>query len=719
MADKNLGKVLPAHAVDPNSFPFSNIKIYTEQQLGTGSYGIVCKARCDKLLCAAKLLHNIFFLSSDPGVAVVKDKFEEECRLMASIVHPCIVQFIGVAVSLDNQPVLLTELMDTSLMKFIDHTNQTPHRTLHVDQEMNIVNDIAMGLSYLHSRNIIHRDLSSNNVLLNKGYKAKITDFGVSKIYNTTASSTMGSTGLRYQTRCPGTPFFMPPEASRNGTLYSDKLDVFSFGVICIHLLSKCPPSPGPAQVEKVDSNGDTVYYPVSEKNRRANDIKLIPTKHCLRHLSISMISDSPKARPSADEICDKLMEIKCSDLYKSSTTQTTTESALSNTEKQLNKELEQIQSENLRLCKELDNVKIELSTESNEVCKLRKENVKLKKVVEELRNQNSVITERLESIESSSSSVEDSISLNPTITTGSEWSKLETSLPGCFKRGSIARVGHKVYISRPFSTIVHELDLENKVWNTLPSYANEEFSLAEFDGHLVAVGGIKSKSVNKTCSKVVSKYNPLNDSWESNVYPHLFYGRALPACTNTETFLIVAGGSEELPPKRPLHTVEIYNKESSQWYCTYSLPQSLSYPVAVTMGDDLYVIGGASSDHLVWLMYHCSIKYLFKWSNRHMVPRATVQQVWDSVQLPVAMPTAVVLNCNNLVLFGGTMSNEGDTPNHSNQVLKYNKQQGNFAISLMPRKRGKCLAVTLPSHNSVLIMGGCGSKTVDIGHFK
>lgn len=708
-------RVIKAQAVESKSFPFSNIEIYKKEQLGTGSFGVVCKARCDKLLCAAKLLHNIFILSSDPDVAIIRNKFEEECAIMATIIHPCIVQFIGVAVTMDGEPVLLTELMDTSLTKFI--AEQAHTSSIRVHEEIDIVNDIAMGLSYLHSRNIVHRDLSSNNVLLNRGCKAKITDFGVSKIYDATAGSRIGS-GIKYQTKCPGTPYFMSPEASRDGALYTDKLDIFSFGVICIHLLSKRYPSPGPDKVERIDSNGQIAFYPVSERNRRASDIGLIPREHCLMDLSISMTADLSSARPTANDVCDKLMKIRCSNVYKLSSARESSSAHSINDWEKLSQELKQVKLENWRLSKDLENMKTELTDRDDEVVKLKEENVKLNNEVQELKSQNVLITERLASIESTPSrqgSVEDSLTMSSTRSTGSEWTSLQPSLPCCFKRGSIARVDEKVFVSRPFSAIVHELDLEQKTWKTLPSYMNEEFSLVEFDGHLVAVGGIRTSS--KKYSKMLSRYNTVNSCWESQVYPNLFNARAQPGCISTDTHLIVVGGSEEFPPKKPVNTVEIYDKKTSQWYCAYSLPQGLCNPVLVIVQDELYVIGGSSSEQPVWSMYHCPLKYLIKWSSQYMVPRSTVQQ-WKQVQLPVAIPTAVVLN-NTLVLFGGTMGNtEGDTLNYSNQVLRFDKQRGNFAISLMPRKREKCLAVTLSSPNTVLLMGGCGSKTIDMGLF-
>ena len=274
-----------------------------------GSFGFVCKAKCDKLRCAAKLLHDVFFSFeiSDPERDEIIRKFNEECKLYSTINHPCIVQFLGAAI-LEERPVFLMELMDESLMSFIARSTDF-HAPVGFHVEVDITHDVAMGLSYLHSRNIYHRDLSSNNILLSKGHKAKISDFGVSKLLDTEGSFT----GLhsRNLTRSPGTPYFMPPEANEDRPRYSDKLDVFSLGVICIHLLSKIPPQPTARLISEIDSRGREIFIPVSEMEHRQFEISKISPNHKLLSIAIYMINDKPDDRPSANEVCDRMEEVK------------------------------------------------------------------------------------------------------------------------------------------------------------------------------------------------------------------------------------------------------------------------------------------------------------------------------------------------------------------------------------------------------------------------
>ena len=76
-------------------FVYRNIELYKEDTLGTGSYGGVCKAKCDGLPCAAKIMHPTLFDLRDPGTVSYLCKFEEECRLLSLARHPNVVQYLA------------------------------------------------------------------------------------------------------------------------------------------------------------------------------------------------------------------------------------------------------------------------------------------------------------------------------------------------------------------------------------------------------------------------------------------------------------------------------------------------------------------------------------------------------------------------------------------------------------------------------------------------
>ena len=147
-------------------FHYQRVELLKTEELGVGSYGAVCKAMCDDLPCAAKILHRTLFQFTTPGATSVMRKFEQECHLLRAIKYPHIVQYLGTYHDPELRlPVLLMELMDESLTRFLERS----HKALPYHTEVNLCHDIALALSYLHSNGIIHRDLSSNNVLLIAG----------------------------------------------------------------------------------------------------------------------------------------------------------------------------------------------------------------------------------------------------------------------------------------------------------------------------------------------------------------------------------------------------------------------------------------------------------------------------------------------------------------------------------------------------------------------
>ena len=96
-------------------FHYQKVELFKTKELGVGSYGAVCKAMCDDLPCAAKILHRTLFQFTPPGTTSVMQKFEQECCPLSAIKHPNIIQYLGTYQDPDSRlTVLLMELMDES-----------------------------------------------------------------------------------------------------------------------------------------------------------------------------------------------------------------------------------------------------------------------------------------------------------------------------------------------------------------------------------------------------------------------------------------------------------------------------------------------------------------------------------------------------------------------------------------------------------------------------
>ncbi len=309
---------------DPQQqYAFSAVQLFKNNTLGTGSYGAVCKAKCDQLLCAAKLLYPVLFQmqAPDPGKEhrLPFRRFETECQFLSRINHPNIVQYLGTYRDPETDaPVLLMELMDESLTHFLESSpGDLPYHT-----QVNLSYDIAQALAFLHSNGIIHRDLSSNNVLLLASTRAKVTDFGMSKFVYPTA------TRLATMTMCPGTPAFMSPEALNELPVYTEKLDNFSFGVLLVQIITRQFPKPTDRfkirQVVDLQFPNQVIQanVPVPELERRQVHINLIPPDHPLLLTALNCLKDSDSERPTATQLCQILTALKRMARYQESSKQ-------------------------------------------------------------------------------------------------------------------------------------------------------------------------------------------------------------------------------------------------------------------------------------------------------------------------------------------------------------------------------------------------------------
>ena len=279
-------------------FVIDNMRI--GNQIGRGANGRILEAKWEGIVVAVKEIHSIFMNEvSDLEFQSFKRSFLRECEQSSRLRHPNIVRFFGIYHPPGAKvPSLVMERLHCSLTSLLENNPVVP-----IGTKIWIIKDVALGLRYLHTRNppIIHRDLSSNNVLLSKGMRGKIGDLGTARLVDPRRQSRM--------TTAPGTLHFMAPEALEAVTSirYGKELDVFSFGCVMLHTLSHEWPTPSQAVIINPDTG--LVTGGRTEVERRSQYFERIDRSrsNVLIPLIESCLSNLPKNRPSIVRVCDQL----------------------------------------------------------------------------------------------------------------------------------------------------------------------------------------------------------------------------------------------------------------------------------------------------------------------------------------------------------------------------------------------------------------------------
>ena len=275
------------------------------RELGRGAYGQVMEVFVSGTRCAAKVIHDLLVVNDDlaQGRQQMAARFLEECRLMSVLRNPHVVQFLGVHFDGSSAlPMLVMEYLPTTL----DHVLST-YPDIPVAMKGSFLSDVAKGLAYLHSKGLVHRDLTARNVLLTSSMVAKIADFGVARIVN------LDSSRVTKLTQCPGNIVYMPPEVHNPmDHLPPRSLDVFSFGVLTLFcIIQEFPSALLPATYV---SGSGSVLVPRSELERRQQYVNRAyqrldharPEYELVRIMEQCLHND-PGARPAVEDLLERL----------------------------------------------------------------------------------------------------------------------------------------------------------------------------------------------------------------------------------------------------------------------------------------------------------------------------------------------------------------------------------------------------------------------------
>ncbi|CAA0819952.1 Protein kinase superfamily protein with octicosapeptide/Phox/Bem1p domain [Striga hermonthica] len=201
------------------------------RELGSGTFGTVYHGKWRGTDIAIKRINDRCFAGKPSEQDRMRDDFWNEAIKLADLHHPNVVAFYGVVLDgPDGSIATVTEYMVNGSLR---NALQKSERNLDKRKRLLIGMDIAFGMEYLHGKNIVHFDLKSDNLLVNLRDPhrpiCKVGDLGLSKV----KCQTLISGGVR------GTLPWMAPELlNGSSSLVSEKVDVFSFGIVMWELLT-------------------------------------------------------------------------------------------------------------------------------------------------------------------------------------------------------------------------------------------------------------------------------------------------------------------------------------------------------------------------------------------------------------------------------------------------------------------------------------------------
>lgn len=263
----------------------------TGSVIGTGPNGEVEEIIMKGTHCAGKKLHKYVLDPTTKKCQTLFAKFASDYSRMSSLNHPNVTNFLGLCILEDMQGsssclVIIREFLKDNLEHLLE-TN--PFLPLSI--KTSILLDVTKALEYLHSNDpaIVHRNLTSSNVLITGWMQAKVVDMECFCFLDSSRPLDMKK------------QVFMPPEVRRSNPKYEASSDMFSFGHMALHTAIHI----FPGELSKADN----------EIERRSKYIALLKDPQgidtILFELIINCLNDSPKKRPTAKVAMKELQQLE------------------------------------------------------------------------------------------------------------------------------------------------------------------------------------------------------------------------------------------------------------------------------------------------------------------------------------------------------------------------------------------------------------------------
>ena len=297
----NKGKSEFYQSLNSNSLNFyinyDEIKKEEEKQIGKGGMGELYLGEWQGKQIAIKKIKLDYIKNN-----VLSNKFINEINIIASMRHPNILLYMGVTIDNNNNYYMITEyLPQGSLHEYLHPPKKTKKIPLTDKQKIKIALQIAIAIQYIHSRKILHCDLKSANILIDKNFNIKLSDFGLSYFMSDPPTGFLG------------TARWVAPEILKGGK-YDIKADIFSYGMIVMELLTEKIPYSDIVKSE-VGKDRDIIKEYVNDKIENGEDILPIPKtgNKVLRYIVANCLQARPENRMNMGQIIKYLSKAnKC-----------------------------------------------------------------------------------------------------------------------------------------------------------------------------------------------------------------------------------------------------------------------------------------------------------------------------------------------------------------------------------------------------------------------
>ncbi|CAF2170843.1 unnamed protein product [Brassica napus] len=288
------------HFDGPMTFTADDLLCATAEIMGKSTYGTVYKTTLeDGSQVAVKRLRE--------KITKSQKEFENEINVLGRIRHPNLLALRAYYLGPKGEKLVVFDYMPRGSLATFLHARGQDVR-INWPTRMSLIKGMTRGLFYLHTHaNLIHGNLTSNNVLLDENLNAKISDYGLSRLMTTAAGSSVIATA--------GALGYRAPELSKLKKA-SVKTDVYSLGVIILELLTGKSPSEA---LNGVDLLPQWVAAAVKEESTNEvfdvellNDVNTVGDEmlNTLK-LALHCVDPAPSARPEAQQVMTQLREIR------------------------------------------------------------------------------------------------------------------------------------------------------------------------------------------------------------------------------------------------------------------------------------------------------------------------------------------------------------------------------------------------------------------------